>query len=205
MIGFPVREERYTKETAREHLGLEKNAVVTLVMGGSQGSKSLNTHVPDAYKELEATTTVYHSTGKQWLDEVKQHINNPSYILKDFVDAPLAWSAADLAITRAGFGTLSEAAYYGVPCIMIPLPTAAENHQLHNARAFAHQGAGWVLEEKHLSELADIWRKALNSDTRQRASSAVRQLSPEGSSRQIVKVLEHVLKFQTPKLREEPI
>ena len=47
-----------------------------------------------------------------------------------------------LAVTRGGNGTLAEAAFHGVPLLMVPLPSAAENHQLHNARAVAAAGAG---------------------------------------------------------------
>ncbi|MCD0167335.1 glycosyltransferase, partial [Deinococcus sp. 12RED42] len=65
-----------------------------------------------------------------------------------FVDAVAAWSVADLAITRAGTSTLAEAAFHGVPLIMVPLPESAENHQFHNAVAVQQAGAGRVVEQK---------------------------------------------------------
>ena len=135
-----------------------------------------------------------HSTGRRWLDAVRDETGDlENYYAEGFVDASLAWSAADLAITRAGFGTLAEAAFHGVPTLMVPLPTAAENHQLHNARAFAASGAGWVVEERELDNLADVWTQALEEKVRHRASAAASALSPAGAANTFVDLIDGVL------------
>lgn len=200
-IGYPVREMRVEKSHARHELGLPNEAVVTFVMGGSQGSVFLNNAVPKAFQQLKASTIVLHSTGKRWEQEVKEQTKDfNNYIVRGFVDAVLAWSAADLAITRAGFGTLSEAAFHGVPTIMVPLSTSAENHQLHNANATASAGAGWVIEEREIDGLANVWEKALVNDDRNNASRAARSRSPKGATSSFVDVIDGLLAPKLAKL-----
>lgn len=193
-VGFPIREVRVERARARRALGLPQESVVTLVMGGSQGSQILNTHVPQAFLKLEQSTVVLHSTGARWLEAVQAaQPSRPDYFTVGFVDATLAWPAADLAITRAGIGTLAEAAFYGVPTIMVPLSSAAENHQLHNARAVAAAGAGWVVEETNIEDLEAVWQKALTDEVRLHATAQARQLSPAGAARAFVDLIEPLL------------
>jgi UDP-N-acetylglucosamine--N-acetylmuramyl-(pentapeptide) pyrophosphoryl-undecaprenol N-acetylglucosamine transferase len=194
LVGFPIREARVDKARARRALGLPQDGVVTLVMGGSQGSQLLNTCVPEAFSQLSSPPIVLHSTGQRWLETVQAaHPGLQRYYTVGFVDATLAWSAADLAITRAGIGTLAEAAFHGVPTIMVPLSTAAENHQLHNARAVAAAGAGWVVEETQLDTLAAVWQKALGDEVRSSATAAAKRLSPAGAARAFVDLIEPLL------------
>src|SRR5690606_4497247 len=113
---------------------------------GSQGSLTLNRAVPEAFRRLSADASadgggtrpvhhVLHSAGPALVHEVRERTQGlEHYHVLPYVDAPTAWSAADLAITRSGVGTLSEAALHGVPLVMVPLPSSAEDHQLHNAR-----------------------------------------------------------------------
>lgn len=91
---------------------------------------------------------VLHSTGPRWIEEVAPRVAGlPWYKATGYVDAVAAWSAADLAITRAGTSTLAEAAFHGVPLVMVPLPESAENHQYHNAAQVQQAGAGRVVEQ----------------------------------------------------------
>jgi UDP-N-acetylglucosamine--N-acetylmuramyl-(pentapeptide) pyrophosphoryl-undecaprenol N-acetylglucosamine transferase len=198
LIGFPVREETLDKEQARETLGLS-SGLVTLVMGGSQGSLKLNQVVPKAFRTLKTPTVVLHSSGPHWEESLKVETRDLSnYMVKGFVDAVAAWSVADIAITRAGFGTLSEAAFHQVPLIMVPLPTSAEDHQRLNAKAFAYHGAGWMVEEADLESLGQVWEQALNH--REQAAKAAKALSPQGAARSTVNLLESLtpstLEFQ---------
>lgn len=200
VVPFPVREERIPREAARAALGLPRDAVVTLVMGGSQGSLTLNRAVPAAYLALPAPTdperphVVLHSTGPRWLAEVEGALAGAEaraaadarYFARPYLDAATAWSAADLAITRAGVGTLSEAAFHGVPTLMVPLPSAAEDHQRHNARAVAAAGAGVMLEEDDLGRLAQVWAGALEPTWRAQAAAAAAARTPAGAARRIV-------------------
>ncbi|CAN5771819.1 undecaprenyldiphospho-muramoylpentapeptide beta-N-acetylglucosaminyltransferase [soil metagenome] len=194
VTGFPVREERVDKAEARARLNLPATGPLTFVMGGSQGSVVLNEAVPAAFGELAAPGFVLHSVGRRWETQVEERTRDlETYHTTGFVDATLAWSAADLAITRAGISTLSEAAFHGVPVIMVPLPSSAENHQLHNAQSVAAAGAGWVVEEKNLAELRATWQHALEPEVLEQASRAPRVLSPRVAAGALVDLLDTVL------------
>ena len=195
VIPFPVRERREERAAARAKLGLGDRGddhVVTLVMGGSQGSATLNSAVPRAYAALAGdgacATRVLHSSGRGRTAEVMA--DWPGYVVRDFLDAPLAWAAADLAITRAGVGTISEAALNAVPLIMVPLPSSAEDHQLHNARAVEAAGAGLVVEERELATgvapLVSAWQLSLDPEFRRRTASAAAARTPAGAARRIL-------------------
>lgn len=185
-LPFPVREERVAREEARDALGVPHDALLTLVMGGSQGSLALNESAPAAYRRLGGGVEhwVVHASGRRWHDDVVASVDDlPRYRVHGFVDATLAWSAADLALTRGGFGTLAEAAYHGVPTIVVPLPSAADDHQRHNAVALAADGAGRWVAQGDGDGLVAAWSWLLDADARERAASAMRSRSPAGGAR----------------------
>ena len=200
VVPFPVREARVERADARKALGLAPDALVTLVMGGSQGSAALNRAVPDAYRKLRRPgLQVLHSSGPRWFDRLRASVTDlPDYHVRPYLDAAEAFAAADLAITRAGVGTLSEAAFHGVPLVMVPLPTAAEDHQRHNAEAVAEAGAGLVVPEAGLGRLEEAWRTLLDPAFRAAAAEAARRRSPDGAADRI---LEALLPHLTPPAR----
>lgn len=189
-VPFPVRERRVERRSARESFGLPQDAIVTLVMGGSQGSATLNRVAPAAFVTLKPRfpdLSVLHAAGHGNADSVDPaQTQHGDYHVVDFLDAASAWAAADLAITRAGVGTLSEAAFNGVPLVMIPLPSSAEDHQLHNATAVAAAGAGLVVEERDLAALVPSWETLMDPTTRLVAAAAAAARTPVGAARRIL-------------------
>ncbi len=182
---FPVREERRDRAAARRRLGLPGDGVVTLVMGGSQGSAALNALVPRVARTLPAEVrgVVLHASGPRWEADVRAATRDlGGYAVAGFVDAPDAWAAADLAITRAGVSTLSEAAFHGVPVVAVPLPTAADDHQRANAAAVAAAGAGAAVEETDDAGLRDAWRTLLDPGARAAAAARQADRSPAGAA-----------------------
>lgn len=201
VVPFPVREQRRERAEARRRLGLDERSdegappLVTLVMGGSQGSLALNRAVPRAYALLSPAERerlqVLHAAGRAHEGALRAELSEQAnYFVHGFVDEADAWSVADLAITRAGIGTLSGAALSGVPLVMMPLPSSAEDHQLHNARAVATAGAGLVVEERELEAdpeaLVRAWRTLLDDGERQRLAAAAAARSPRGAPRRIL-------------------
>ena len=188
---FPVRETRVGRDDARRALGLDPAAVVTLVMGGSQGSATLNRAVPDAYRALRRPgLQVLHSSGPRWFDTLRGSVADlPEYHVHPYLDAAQAFDAADLAITRAGVGTLSEAAFHGTPLVMVPLPSSAEDHQRHNAEAVETSGAGITVLEADLADLGGAWRALLDPARRAAAAAAARLRSPAGAAERILGLL----------------
>jgi UDP-N-acetylglucosamine--N-acetylmuramyl-(pentapeptide) pyrophosphoryl-undecaprenol N-acetylglucosamine transferase len=153
LVGMPVREQRMIRIQALKALGLEPHKKTILIMGGSQGSLKLNTLLPTILERVLAgkNVQVIHQTGRGRLEEVASVVTHlPWYHTLEFVDAIAAFDAADFAITRAGFSTISDAAFHGVPLLLIPLPSASEDHQTKNAQGVEARGAGFVIPEAAL-------------------------------------------------------
>ncbi len=145
VVGMPVREGQLEPAAARVQLGLAPDVTTVLVMGGSQGSVALNRLLPALLiQALEGKNVqVLHQTGRGRLNEVQPQVAHlPWYHCAEFVDGVAAWSAATLGITRAGMSTIADAAFHGVPLLLIPLPSSTEDHQVSNAKSVQLRGAG---------------------------------------------------------------
>lgn len=143
-----------------------------LIFGGSQGAQILNEIVPDGIAEFQrsglAKQSVYikHQTGAAMLSQVESRYQNLGIKAETsaFIDdMAAAYQWADLVICRAGAMTVSEVAAMGVPAILIPLPSAIDDHQTANARYLSDAGAGLLLRQNDLNPvtLADYIAKAL--------------------------------------------
>ena len=145
----PAKAESLARLGWTEATGRER---VVLVFGGSQGSFAINEAVQRWVKQgLPDDLRVIWATGWSRWEEYRQN-ENRQVLVKPFL-TPIAdaYAACDLAVTRAGAMTCAELAAWGVPAIMIPLPTAAADHQTGNAKAVEAAGAGVLLREKDLT------------------------------------------------------
>lgn len=191
IVGYPVREEKHSQAEARAALGLEPQRPTLLVLGGSQGSKELNEQLPPRLYPLLGEWQVLHQCGVRWV-EALQAIAQPHYHLRGYVDSVLAWSAADLAITRCGAGTLSEAAYHQVPVLGIPLPKHLDGGaQWANISFYAEQGAArrlasWREFEGELGAL-------LLASTRAAIRDKLSRLSPAGAAGRLAQMVLEVM------------
>lgn len=149
-----------------------------------------------AAPDLGAGVQVLHSTGPRWLSEVLPGVKNLDwYKPVGYVDAVAAWSVADLAITRAGTSTLAEAAFHGVPLIMVPLPESAENHQYHNAMSVQQAGAGRVVEQKRVTEqLGATVLECAAAGTRIAMRAAAQKRSQPGAAARFADLIERHLR-----------
>ncbi|AFZ65800.1 undecaprenyldiphospho-muramoylpentapeptide beta-N-acetylglucosaminyltransferase [Deinococcus peraridilitoris DSM 19664] len=214
LVGMPVREERMERADALRELGLQDGPLTIYVTGGSQGSQALNDAVPSVLRHLfgdeglwhSGSVQVMHSTGLRWVREVSGRVHGIEwYKTSGFVNAVAAWSAADLAITRAGTGTLAEAAFHGVPLIMVPLPTSAENHQFYNARSVEEGGAGRLVEQKDLHQnLGRVVHECLDHDTRNAMRARAAARSPQGAAQLLADAVEQALRGRARKHRSSP-
>ncbi|MBT5542000.1 MAG: undecaprenyldiphospho-muramoylpentapeptide beta-N-acetylglucosaminyltransferase [Gammaproteobacteria bacterium] len=157
-LGNPVRSEILdVKRCVRSYSEYSKNPRI-LVLGGSQGARSINYIIPDAVQELsrEMDVEVLHQTGE--LDYVKicemYKENEFSADIYPFIkDMAKAYAWADLVIGRSGAMTISELSAVGIPSILIPYPHAMDNHQLFNARFLEKKKAAVIIEDKKLNSL----------------------------------------------------
>ncbi len=172
--GNPIQvPARKNPPEARAQFGLDPNARVVLVVGGSQGSEALNRAVVGLIRELAsgaeqlpADVQILWATGPAHLDEIAKELEdlgNPRWlrVLGYIHEMPAALDAATVAVSRAGAMTTSELLAWAVPAILIPLPTAAEDHQARNAESLARAGAAIHLPQDQLTA-ARLW-EALRS------------------------------------------
>ena len=198
VTGTPVRAsllQHADKHVARERLGLDPARTTIVVMGGSQGARSINEAIAALVtrRTLPANWQVLHVSGERdyaymHAEERELAPGNRVRLVPYLEDPGDAYAAADVVIARAGASTLAELAVTGSPAILVPYPFAAENHQAHNAAAFADADAAVVLEDKALDgdrlwwTLREVLEPARNATMR----TAARSLSPPDAAATIV-------------------
>lgn len=196
-LGNPVREEILlgNKEKAYTIFSLDRNLPVVLAMGGGTGSMRLNQFIIQALPSLQGFCQVIHLSGKerpQELVERGERLFN-HYHLYQFLDDDLkhAYAAADIVISRGGFGALSEIAALGKPGIFVPKP----GHQEENVRYLVDAGAALEIDEE-LSDgnvLAKTVRQLLQDKEKQKQLGAkLHVVLPQAKPREIIEVLDQI-------------
>ncbi len=138
---------------ARERFGLSGGKPVVLVTGGSQGAVALNEATAGWLAAGGgAGLTVLWATGRGSFERFRHLQRMPDVQLFDFLD-PIAdaFAVADLVVGRAGMMTCAEICAWGLPSVLVPLPTAAADHQTANARALEASGAARLLPQADLT------------------------------------------------------
>jgi UDP-N-acetylglucosamine--N-acetylmuramyl-(pentapeptide) pyrophosphoryl-undecaprenol N-acetylglucosamine transferase len=155
-IGNPVRADiAALPEPAVRFAGRTPKARL-LVFGGSQGAQRLNAMVPQALSRLDPARRpeVRHQTGERGLDAARAAylaLEVEAEVLPFIEDMAAAYAWADLALCRAGAMTIAELQAAGLGALLVPLPTATDDHQTKNAEAMVRVGAGRVLQERDLT------------------------------------------------------
>lgn len=178
---------------AHARFGLDRSRPVVLVTGGSQGSLALNQVVADWVQMGTGAVQVLWATGSATYARFQQLHRPPDIQVFDFLDpiAP-AYAAADLGITRAGMMTISELCAWGLPGILVPLPTSAADHQSRNAEAMDRAGAGIHIRQDHLTRerLAEEVKSLVHDRVRlNRIAAAAKARGRPGATVEIVALL----------------
>jgi UDP-N-acetylglucosamine--N-acetylmuramyl-(pentapeptide) pyrophosphoryl-undecaprenol N-acetylglucosamine transferase len=162
-VGTPVRSKfRDALDlVSPTSLNIPDNVPLIVVVGGSQGAVAVNRLVRQCAPEwLAAGAWIVHLTGEN--DPEAKSLSHTQYLPLPFYDDMAGLlKRADLAISRAGAGTLTELAITKTPSILIPYPYAAEDHQSYNAAIFAAAGAAQVCRQSDLS-VEKLQNKVLN-------------------------------------------
>jgi UDP-N-acetylglucosamine--N-acetylmuramyl-(pentapeptide) pyrophosphoryl-undecaprenol N-acetylglucosamine transferase len=161
VTGYPVREEfaAVSRGAARDGLGIEPDASVLLVFGGSKGARSINRAVSGSIAALLDAATIIHVTGaNDWAEicAVRATLTagqQRRYLVFKYLHEEMAaaMAAADLAICRSGASALGELPYLGLPAILVPYPHAWR-YQKVNASYLADRGAAVVMQDPALSD-----------------------------------------------------
>jgi UDP-N-acetylglucosamine--N-acetylmuramyl-(pentapeptide) pyrophosphoryl-undecaprenol N-acetylglucosamine transferase len=205
VTGAPVRASlRIAKDaaSARDRLSLDPDRTTIVVMGGSQGARSVNEAVTALVtrRTLQPDWQVLHVSGERdhaYMQAEQREVAPGNRVrLVPYLDDPSdAYAAADVVIARAGASTLAELATTGTPSILIPYPYAAEQHQAHNAALFAEAGAAVVLPDADVDGDRLWWtlREVLEPDKHGAMRRAARSLAPRNAGATIVARIERAL------------
>lgn len=161
VTGNPIRQTAIKEtscEKARGLLGMAPDKFTVLVIGGSQGSRFINFSSVAVFKDMDRLLRrriqVMHIAGEDDCKKIEsgyRNIGDLSYkVYPFFSDIGAAYSAADIAIARAGASTIFELCSHKVPAILIPYPFAS-GHQVENAKFLSERNAAILIEEKNLS------------------------------------------------------
>ncbi len=159
VVGNPLRDSIFgvTRGRATAQLGLERDLPTMLVMGGSQGASAINQFVADAevWDRLAGQVQVIHLAGSRDFSAMQDFWNGRAVksVVKPFsAEMGTIYAASDFVLCRAGATTVSELLALGLPMALVPLPSAAHNHQHLNARLIEASGAAILVEQRRLSE-----------------------------------------------------
>jgi UDP-N-acetylglucosamine--N-acetylmuramyl-(pentapeptide) pyrophosphoryl-undecaprenol N-acetylglucosamine transferase len=212
VVGTPVRNSmrKTGSEDPYAFFKLEKNRKTLLIMGGSQGARGVNRVVGMTLEQFEKMgIQVLHIAGptdyEEVIDVYAKHPLLTQHVAAFCHRMDLAYRVADLAVARSGASSMSELAYFGVPSLLVPYPTAAEDHQTRNAEIFDRAGAARLLTEKDLNAnvLADAVRDILFNPAEGKAMKAAANLmASRDSAEKIAKLI--VEQARLPQIAAKP-
>lgn len=175
MTGNPVRQTlltvRIPKEETVKEFGLEPGKRTVLIVGGSLGARTLNESVLANLSLIRQQGMVQFiwQTGKYYSEEIAHRLKEsycpPNLKVMDFIgNMNAAYAAADLVISRAGAGSISEFCLLGKPVILVPSPNVAEDHQTKNAMALVNKDAAlYVADAEAVKTLIPLAVNTVNS------------------------------------------
>jgi UDP-N-acetylglucosamine--N-acetylmuramyl-(pentapeptide) pyrophosphoryl-undecaprenol N-acetylglucosamine transferase len=161
LTGNPVRESllqlNMSQEEAKQNLGFDANKKLILSLGGSGGAKSINEGIAEHLQlAADSDIQVLWQTGAFYYDTFKmtaENFNSNQIQATAFVERmDIAYRAADIVISRAGAGTVSELCLLKKPAVLVPSPYVAEDHQSKNAQALTESGAALHIKDSDCKE-----------------------------------------------------
>lgn len=175
--GNPVRQDlqnlTVSATDATNFFGLNPNLRTVLVVGGSLGARTINESiVANLEMLLKQRIQIIWQTGKYYYDKVLTDVakcnveNQQNLHIYQFINRmDLAYTAADVIVSRAGAGTISELCLVGKPTILVPSPNVAEDHQTKNAQALTQRGAAiMVPDSEAVASIGDEIKMMLDND-----------------------------------------
>ena len=193
LTGNPVRKnllDSVNKDVAFETFGLKQEKPVILIVGGSLGARTINESVMAALELIAANDIqIIWQTGKIYYKEMLERTENFS---KEFLkpvefltDMKSVYGIADLVISRAGAGTISELCLLGKPSVLVPSPNVAEDHQTKNAMALVDKGAAiLVKDDQAISNLLPIAFELVKDKSRlaELSANSLKLAKPDATS-----------------------
>ena len=206
LTGNPCRQDLLLSEENRQqgyiHFGLNPEKKTMLMLGGSLGARTLNQSIINAFPQLTKADDLQliWQCGKYYYKEIQQLQREgkipPNVHLFDFVSRmDYAYSVADLVISRAGAGSISEFSLLGKAVILVPSPNVSEDHQTKNAQALVDKGAAIMIPDVEASEI--LFDRAVtlvrNDAELKDLSENIIKLAQHDSAKRIVDEIEKII------------
>lgn len=210
LTGNPVRKDILSVSEKRErghnHFGFDSNVKTLLIIGGSLGARTINESIIAGIEKLiDAKIQIIWQTGKGYFDSYKDSL--AKYDLRrirvqDFVkEMDLAYAAADVVISRSGALAVSELCIAKKPCILVPSPNVAEDHQTKNAMALVEKQAAIMVTDKDAkTKLVDEALHLMFDENRAATlKQNIARLAKPEATQDIVKEIERIIELSTTK------
>ncbi|MBR1548103.1 MAG: undecaprenyldiphospho-muramoylpentapeptide beta-N-acetylglucosaminyltransferase [Prevotella sp.] len=162
LTGNPVRQQllqsTVSRDDALQSFGLKGDRKTILIVGGSLGARTLNESVLSHLQQIaDSNVQIIWQTGKYYSQEIARRLEGQqpaNLVVTDFItDMAAAYRAADLVVSRAGAGSISEFCLLGKPVILVPSPNVAEDHQTKNALALVNRQAALYVKDAEAQKL----------------------------------------------------
>jgi UDP-N-acetylglucosamine--N-acetylmuramyl-(pentapeptide) pyrophosphoryl-undecaprenol N-acetylglucosamine transferase len=205
ITGNPVRKDILSvsakRETALNHFGFDAGVKTLLIIGGSLGARTINESIIQSIEKLvDADIQIIWQTGKGYYEAYKARLSQfdlRKIRVHDFVrEMDLAYAAADVVISRSGAIAVSELCIANKPCILVPSPNVAEDHQTKNAMALVGKDAAVMVKDKDAEAvLVDTALKLIFDELRaHKLSQNIARLAKPQATEDIVNEIEKLLK-----------
>ena len=198
--GNPVRGDLVSlvenKVEALSFFGLQADKTTLLVLGGSLGARRVNVLVEQSLPLFkEQGIQVIWQSGKLYYEEYKKYESGDVKVVAFLNRMDLAYGAADIIISRAGAGSVSELCIVGRPVIFIPSPNVAEDHQTKNAQSLVEKDAAIMVRETELDEkFESVFLELIrNKDLRGKLGANIKNLAMPNATKEIVNEIEKLL------------
>ncbi|BEH00178.1 undecaprenyldiphospho-muramoylpentapeptide beta-N-acetylglucosaminyltransferase [Bacteroides sedimenti] len=174
LTGNPVRQglvnNKITREEGIDSFHLDSSKKTILVIGGSLGARTINQCIMANLKRIKENNIQFiWQTGKIYFEQAQQEVKKygdlPLYVTDFISSMEHAYAAADLVISRAGAGSISEFCLLGKPVILVPSPNVAEDHQTKNALALVDKSAAlYIKDSEAIDKLVDAAMDAIGNE-----------------------------------------
>ncbi|MBZ9651918.1 undecaprenyldiphospho-muramoylpentapeptide beta-N-acetylglucosaminyltransferase [Psychroflexus montanilacus] len=199
VTGNPIRKDllevNSKKEFGLKYFQLDPTKKTLLIVGGSLGSQRINELIASQLSMFQAENLqVLWQCGKLYYDRYKSLETKAIKVLKFISKMDMAYAAADVIISRAGAGAVSELSLVGKPVLFIPSPNVAEDHQTKNARSIEDKDAALMLKESDLDDkFQEVFKSLINDiELQKRLSKNIITLAKPLATKAIVDEVERI-------------
>ena len=201
--GNPIRSEIFTnlpsKNEAIDNFGLDPSKQTILSVGGSQGSRAINNAWLENLDELvNSGVQLIWQTGKLDFPKIKELVGDkyPTIHVTEFIyNMKDAYAASDMIVSRAGAMAISELSIIAKPTILLPLPSAAEDHQTKNALALVEKEAAILVKDTDAKQvlIKEVIALANNEELKNKLSANIKTFGKPNATSEIVDILLNLL------------